>query len=612
MESSNDLWPWLVATLLFLVLLGGGRTIRGRWLGRPPFGAGLALSVALGVMLYSLDFALLGHFGAIHSPWPQLLLGLGVLIALPGLLWTWQDFRTPAPGLERGFGLGWFTGPAWLLIIAALAISMFWITGAFDWEARGFLFERVGVDYEIGRVGFDPDLPRDPFLGSEPLDLWLYALGSAEASLALTWWLGVALLFGVCGIGWRLHSHGAGLLAAMLFAIVLFATDRPLFVAPAFPATLALIAVIILAIESRGRPNVGHSLVAGALGGFALISDLGAVALLVPLLFFGPSWCKKASRLDLGLDPVVREPEPEPEPDIGISDEDYIKFGAEEKFAGDGQKWLPPLRHTAIGVVGLSLPLAPWLLRNDAWADDPFYGVRDDFRSELALRYEAPQRFGLQVDYHFVDRLPDPEEQDDSWLEVLSEPYLEANEWGLGLGIVTAFGFGIGSNRRRRQRILYAAPAVVGYGIGATLGDFELTHPSTLGLLSVTAGSSLHTMRNCTPPWPRIAYGGTLATGGLALALSGEEDCGYWDEKPTLDWRPAISAQYDYSHQWKLRAEYRFDVGEDPLGVELHEATPKLDYGPRVPQTDPDDTPSLEYDLRRPRLPSYKPNINRN
>jgi len=668
MEETGVVWPWLLASLLFLVMLGCGRTVRGRWLGRPPFGAGVALSAALGVMLLSLDVTLLGHFGAIHSPWPRALLLVAALVALPGLFWTWQDFRHPRPGLGGALGLGWLGPAAGVLLVLALVLSLVWITGAFGWEARGFLFERVGVDYEVGRVAFDRALPRDPFLGDEPLALWLYALGSAEASLALSWWLGVALLFGVFGLGTRLHARGAGLVAAMALAIVLFATDRPLFLAPALPATLALLAVMIVAVESRGRPNVAHSLVAGSLGGFALISDIGAATMLLPLLVFGPFWCKFATGLDLRGEERVDTPEPEPEPkpasdepvlgrvffgrglDEGYEDEldlddDYIKFGEDEKL-GNGKKWLTPLKHTAIGVAGLSLPLAPWIARNDLWTDDPLYGLRGFDRDEYAQRFrlDASLGFELKADYRFVD---DPLKEEDD--EPLYEPYLDATEWGLGLGFATGAGLFLGSRRRRRQTFLYGAPAALGYGLGASFGDFQLTEPSSIALLSVTAGSAVHTARNCKPVGRNLTFGTVLATSGLAVGLSGASDYHYWDQKSVDDWSPSVQLSYRYYDDWNLRAGYRYsddwqgqepkielkyeqpdfgldlryeyvpeeetDTGLPDVPVEDPRDTPAAEYQvvpketPQVPKEDSEDTPALQYEspARRPTLPTYKP-----
>ena len=584
MDTPGPAWPWLLATILFLALLGSGRTLRGRWLGRPPFGAGVALSVALGVAFFSLVFFGLGQLGAIHSPWPQAMLALAALLALPGLFWTVGDLRHPASGLERGFGLGWFTGPAWLLLLSALLVSLVWITGAFGWEERGFLFERIGIDYEVGRVAFDPDLPRDAFLGNEPLGLWLYGLGSAEATLAFSWWLGVALLYGVCGLGWRLHSHGAGLLAAALLAIVLFASDRPLLLAPALPASVALLAVMILAVESRGRPNVGHSLVAGGLGGFALISDLGAAAMLVPLLFFGPFWCKWAGRADfgakvgdasedLGRDAAESPSEPAEPAELPIREEDdpFRKWGDEDKGAW-GKKWLPPLRHTAIGVAGLSVPLLPWLARSNHWTGDPCYPFDGSFRSELAQRYdpETPNAFELQLDGRFVDQRFTDRELGVGWDADDSGPvldsYFEATEWGAGLGLLTGLGLAVG--RRRRQTLLYAAPAAIGYGLGAAFGDFEATQPATIALLSVTAGSSLYTLRGCKPPGRQLAFGGTLAAGALSIGLSGGYDLDYWDTLDTTSWKAVEPTRYRYYDTWKLSSRVRY-LDESGRGLDL-------------------------------------------
>jgi hypothetical protein len=602
MQEPGVVWPWLLATVVFLVMLGGGRTVRGRWLGRPPFAAGVALSVALGVMLLSLDSLLLGQLGALRSPWPQALLAIAVLVALPGLFWTVRDFRHATPGRGRGFGLGWLGPAAWLLLIAALVFSAVWITGAFGWAPRGLLFERVGVDYEIGRVAFDSALPRDPFLGSEPLGLFLYALGSAEASLALAWWLGVALLFGAYGLGCRLHARGAGLVAALALGIVLFATDRPLLLAPALPAAVALLAIMIVAVESRGRPNVAHSLVAGTLGGFALISDLGAAAMLLPLLVFGPFWCKFATGRELRAAEDVESDEPAEEPEEearepirgrevfgrdfleGEGDDDYIKFGEDEK-SENGKKWLTPLKHTAIGVAGLSVPLVPWLARNDAWTDDPLYGFHDSDRIEYAERFRTDPSLGydLKVDYRF---LPDETEEKD---EPLYEPYLDATEWGLGLGIATGAGLFLGDRRRRWQTLLYGAPAVLGYGLGAKWGDFDLTTPSAVGLLSVTAGSAVYTTRKCGRVGRNVSFGTAFVTGSLAVGLSGASDLDYWKDKPIDDWTPSVQLSYRYYDDWQLGAGYRFSddyQGAEPK-IQLKYDTPKLGLGLRYDYTPP-------------------------
>ena len=73
------------------------------------------------------------------------------------------------------------------------------------------------------------------------------------------------------------------------------------FLSPALPATLALMAIMVLAEESRGRPHLGRTLGAGVLGGFALVSDASSATMLLPLLVFGPLWCKTANRNCGGL-----------------------------------------------------------------------------------------------------------------------------------------------------------------------------------------------------------------------------------------------------------------------------------------------------------------------
>jgi hypothetical protein len=602
-EATDIVWPWLIATLVFLVLLGSGRTLRGQLLGRLPFAAGVALSAALGVFFYSMIWLGLGHFGALRSPLPTVVLGVGVLLALPGLFWTWRDFRKPGPGLARGFGPRWFAGGAWFLLIAALVISLFWIAGVHSYGGIGFLFERAGLDHALGRTFFDPGFPRDPFLGDEPLDLWLFGLGAPVASLALAWWLGVAILFGVCGLGGRLYHRGAGLAAAAVLAIVLFASDRPLFLAPALPAALAMMAVMILAVESRGRPHLGRSLVAGGLGGFALISDLGAAAMLLPLLLFGPWWCKTAS--SLGRDAGGRE-EAGGESLIaqagggaGYEEEPYDAYAWDDKGFEDGvkilgpKKWLTPLRHTAYGLIGLSLPLAPWLLRNIDWVGDPWYGFDDHFYVESDYRFHDADRgepgfqpsfrllddeivWGkreprlnprLQIDPLFIDYELDfgPHFLDDYRF---FDGYLGATEWGLGLGLGAAFAPIVGGRRRRRERLAYLTPAFVGYAAGAYLGDFEATTPSALGLLSVSAGQALFDMKDCRPPIRNFAMGGVLVTGGLSLGLSGANDCGYW---PTWGDYPSFP-QFEFH-----------DTAPEPRGLEQEEEddsyyTPRLRY----------------------------------
>ena len=60
--------PWLEATLVFWVLVGAGRTLRGGWLAHPPFGAGVALSAGIGLLIFSLLWFGLGHAGWIARP----------------------------------------------------------------------------------------------------------------------------------------------------------------------------------------------------------------------------------------------------------------------------------------------------------------------------------------------------------------------------------------------------------------------------------------------------------------------------------------------------------------------------------------------------------------
>lgn len=600
MESHEVVWPWLLATLVFLILLGTGRTLRAGRLGHAPLGAGIALSAALGVFFYSMLWMGIGHFGGLRAPWPWLVFGLGALLALPGLFWTLGDLRRPVPGLERGFGPRWFAGGAWFLLIAALSISFLWISGVTGYGGIGFLFERSGLDYAVGHTFYAAEFPRDPFLGDEPLELWLFGLGAPIASLALTWWLGVAILFGVCGLGWRLHRHGSGLAAAAVLAVVLFASDRLLFLAPALPAALAIVAVLVLAVESRGRPHLGRTLVAGMLGGFALISDLGALAMLAPLLLFGPAWCKK-SGLDLAEDAGASRSSLEPEPEVAPDDRFSVeRHELSERDALDAavklgaKKWLTPARHVVYGLLGLSLPLLPWLARNEAWLGDPCYGFDSEFFVESDYRFydadrdqlghqptfrlgrqeivwggsEPPPRPRVQYDPIFIDYdLPFGADVLDEY--EFFDRYLYATEWGLGIGLAALFAPWVVSGRRRRERALYLLPGLAGTTAGAYLGDFEATTPSAIALLSVSAGQALYDMTACRPSIRTFSMGGALATGGLALGLSGAHDCGYWGPWSAYPSFP----QFEFS----LPSDEPLAPGVDRYDEDLFELGARLD-----------------------------------
>ncbi|NNL65803.1 MAG: hypothetical protein HKP30_06145 [Myxococcales bacterium] len=566
--------PWLEATLVFWVLVGAGRTLRGDWLAHPPFGAGVALSAGIGLLVFSLLWFGLGHAGWIARPWPWVVLGLGILLALPGLWWTVADGRAPVHGLERGFGPRWLAGPAWLLLLTTLLVSAVWISGAFDWPGRGFLFETAGVDHAVGAIAAHGGRARDVYLGNEPIDLWLFGLGSPEASLAFAWWLGVALLFGVCGMAWRLHAHGAGLLAATVLALALFISDRPLFLAPALPAAVALLAMMILAVESRGRPHVGRTLVAGALGGYALISDLGSIALLLPLLLFGPTWCKLAGSEPLGR---IDSPEPEPapparapEPELGdaaLGDLDgALKSGA--------KKWGVPLRHTFLGVAGLGLTVAPWVAVNEYAYGEPDYCYPDDGPAlDLGWGYpHAPRLADYDAPFgtDWLDDLP------------VVDDVLCALEWGFPIVALALFAPWYGW--RRMTPALYVGPGLVSYGVGGALSDFELVHPATLSLLSVGAGSTLYTWRGCREPRRSLlGFGPTLATGGLALGLSTAYDCGYWDDFDDYEeWTPRVALRYDLrvedeslGFRYELDPDVRFDLHP----TVLHELEPEIRRG---------------------------------
>jgi hypothetical protein len=366
--------------------------------------------------------------------------------------------------------------------------------------------------------------------------------------------------------------------------------------APVLPASLALVAVMVLAIEGRGRPRAGRSLVAGALGGYALVSEPGSAAMLAPLLLLGPSWCKKGGYDDVGY---------YHDDGGGYIDGVYQQRGANGGDEGSGlsfaKKWATPLRHTGLGALGLSLPLVPWLARSDAWTGDPWYGYREP-------------TFQLRRDYHFDSYQPD------YGVPALDErplftDYLDATEWGLGIGLLALLSPWYGW--RRREPALYLAPGLIGYGAGAALGDCELTTPSSLALLSVGAGSTLYTATGCPPTRRTLGLGGALAAGGLSLGLSSAYDCGYWDEfddyyeegGPPRVW-------IDPSFYRYVRAEPETEAPKDPgydFGVALR-FDPKLEfklryaeYAPRdeaTPEEEPkwELGPGLRYDLGVPRL----------
>ncbi len=611
LESTDVAWAWFLATLVFLILLGTGRVLRGNFLGELPFGGGVVLSAALGIFVYSMLWMGLGHFGALHAPWPWAVFGLGVLLALPGLLFTLRDARAPAAGLEPGFGPRWFAGGAWFFLLASLLVSVLWISGVTSYGGIGFLFERAGLDYAAGHTFYDAGFPRDPFLGDEPLDLWLFGLGAPLASLALSWWLGVAILFGVCGLGWRLHHHAAGLAAAGVLALVLFASDRPLFFGPALPAAVALVAVLVLLVESRGAPHLGRTLTAGGLGGFALISDLGALAVLLPLLLFGPLWCKTLP-------------------------------GASVDGAG---KWGTPLRHTGLGLLALLIPLLPWMARSAAWTGDPCFGFDPEFVVESDYRfYDADReldgfqpsfRFGRQEIEELVRpriRIDEGEGEDagenrtalvtedlrdlvrprlqidplfvdydvDFGAAVLDDTdffdgYLCATEWGLGILLAALLAPFTVLGPRRRERFFQILPAVGGYAAGAYLGDFETTTPAALAFLSVGAGQALYDVRGCGSTGRNLTYGGTLATGGLALGLSGAHDCGYWPSWGDYPNFPQFEfVQLEDEPQrvgldgYELRLRYYWDenYGEDLPAADPQVAPPTLGTDDEEPEID--------------------------
>lgn len=598
--------PWLAATLVFFVLLGVGRTVRGDWLAHPPFGAGLALSAGLGLMIFSLLWFGLGHAGWLARPWPLAVLVLGGLLALPGLWWTVRDWRAPGHGLARGFGPRWLAGPAWILLLATLLLSAVWISGAFGWPGRGFLFETAGVDHAVGAIAAHGGAARDVYLGNEPIELWLFGLGSPEASLAFAWWLGVALLFGVCGIGWRLHAHGAGLLAATVLALALFITDRPLFLAPALPAAVALLAVMILAVESRGRPHLGRTVVAGLLGGYALISDLGSIALLLPLLLFGPTWCKLAGDPTLGR---IDSPRPTPEPPAAEPEIlDVVPGDLGGAFKSGAKKWGVPLRHTFLGFAGLGLTVLPWVGVNELAYGEPDYCYRDD---ASALEYG----YGHQHDYRFrdYDAPFGTDLLDDA--PAVGE-VLCALEWGFPIVALALFAPWYGW--RRLTPALYVAPGLVSYGVGGALSDFEFVHPASLALLSVGAGSTLYTWRGCGEPRrTALGFGPTLATGGIALGLSSAWACGYWDDFDDYEqWEPRLSLRYDL-RQEDADLGFRYDLHPElELRYELApDAELRFEAGqPEAPRGAIDDTPAAGDDPAtgprgRPGVPGLRPDV---
>ncbi len=78
--------PWLWASLVFLVLIGTGRGLVGiLGVRHGPCGTGFAISAALGLLLFSWIWLGLGHGGYLGRTPAVGVLGVGALLALPGL-----------------------------------------------------------------------------------------------------------------------------------------------------------------------------------------------------------------------------------------------------------------------------------------------------------------------------------------------------------------------------------------------------------------------------------------------------------------------------------------------------------------------------------------------
>ncbi|MBX3131818.1 MAG: hypothetical protein KF689_00355 [Gemmatimonadaceae bacterium] len=342
------------AVLLLAAALAGGPVLRRLRTASGP-GESLLYALAIGIGIQAALLLACAALGWMH---PAVLWVAVIAPALPGLR-DWRQvlaavrsleslLRALGP-LERTVTLGVATAALFILVVAAL-------TPVSDWDSLMYHLRLPRQFLDAGRLYLPPDGNHLAFLGLfQFLYLPLMAIGAEAGPALLNAAMAMALWAGVFVAGTRLLSRRTGVLAAT----ALWGSSAWLFVGATPRVDVALAFVLLMthcAVLRTGDERSAWAIpVAGLLGGIALgmkYHALPYLAALVPLALWG-----LRGRPGGNLGHHARA--------VGLA--------------------------MALGV----LASAPWLLKNVAYFDAPFYPFFSaprvqPFVAELTGSYSVP------------------------------------------------------------------------------------------------------------------------------------------------------------------------------------------------------------------------------
>jgi len=355
-----SLIAWLLGSIVAILLIGVGRGIlQLLGVGKLYPAATVAVSLGLGVVLFSQLFLLIGLASWIDSYLYWTILVVGAFCAWPGLrrlvgeLWTSHK-------LEDTLEPGWLRVALKLALAVALALA-FVSAGApvSDWDSREY---HVGGPQRYIRDGsvqfYADDVTLTFYQGQSMLNLWLMVLGSDSAAQVLSWWFAIGLVLSVYSLAKRAYGQGTGIVAAVIVGTFPLVAERGIQPSPDMASTMMSLVLVYLGLESgrQAYVGVGWAVAIGVLAGGAVIFRLNAALFLVAAGLLVPVWwwmCRV--------------------------------------------RWTHVALLCVIGCTAFIAMILPWALRNYTWTGNPVYPFFSAWFGSWAWPKDASQYLQAQL-----------------------------------------------------------------------------------------------------------------------------------------------------------------------------------------------------------------------